>query len=144
MLNPTEEYKQKQRKFSMYQAKARKNPTPSESLVKDSLDRLGIKYVFQKGFLRWKTLRLVDFYLPFPAMVCLEVDGGYHEQQADYDRYREGQIKNQRVGILTFVRITNEWVMSQKNLDEALKKLLPDPYSQNVAVSTNQSTGEQK
>ena len=86
----TEEFKEKQRKFSKYRQEAIDNPTRAEMMVKKSLDSIGAKYVFQKGFLREKTLRLVDFYFPFPNMTCLEVDGGYHTKQKKF----VGWVKN--------------------------------------------------
>lgn len=121
----TEEFKDKQRKFAKYRLAAISNPTEAEYLVKKALDNIGVKYVFQKGFLREKTIRLVDFYFPSPNMVCLEVDGGYHKAQLEYDKYREVMVKRQRKNNLTFVRITNEWVFEQKNLLDSLILLLP-------------------
>ena len=114
----------KQRKLSAYQKEARKNPTKAESLVLEALLSTGLKFVFQKGFLRDNTIRLVDFYFPGKDMTCLEVDGKYHDGQKDYDDYRESRIKGQRKRQLRFVRVTNEWVFEQKNLASSLKKIL--------------------
>jgi very-short-patch-repair endonuclease len=119
-----DEFKANARKFARFQAQARENPTQAELAVKAALDRLHVKYVFQKGFLRDRTLRLVDFYFPSPLMVCLEVDGGYHENQRGYDAYRESRIAKQRKNKLSFVRVTNDWVFAQNDLPTALERLL--------------------
>lgn len=123
----TDEYKDKQRRLAKYQAEARKKPTAAEAIVKSALDNIGINYVFQKGFLRGKTIRLVDFYFPGKYRICLEVDGEYHDLQKDYDDYRERKIIEQRKFPLRFVRVPNSWVfeMSGKNmLEDALKSLI--------------------
>ncbi len=106
------ELAEKQRKLAKYQKRMRDNPTPAEAKVKKCLDALGCKYVFQKGFLRDKTVRIVDFWFPSPVLTALEIDGKYHEQQADYDRYREGRIALQRKKGVRFVRMKNEHVLS--------------------------------
>jgi len=112
------------RKFSLYQARMRANPTKGESAVKSALDNLGIRYTFQKGFLRGKTLRIVDFYITKPKRICIEVDGKYHEKQREYDAYREREIKSQRNSPTRFLRITNEWALEQVDLPTALNELL--------------------
>jgi very-short-patch-repair endonuclease len=112
-----------QRKFSKYQAKLRTEPTKAELLVKDALEDLNLRFVFQKGFLRGKTTRIVDFYFP-GLSVCLEVDGGYHELQKDKDACREAEICAQRKHPLRFIRITNDWVFKQQDLKAALWVLL--------------------
>ena len=117
------EHREKQRLLAKYQKEAKRNPTKAEQLVKDALDHLGIRYRFQKGFIRDKTIRMVDFYLTKPG-ICLEVDGKYHEAQKSYDDYREGRIKSQRKREIRFVRVTNEWVFAQKNLPTELMRLL--------------------
>lgn len=122
-----EGYKSRQRKFSDYQKRMRDNPTPAEQAVKQALDKLKVEYTFQKGFLRDKTTRLVDFYIMnsrFGHRICLEIDGKYHEGQRQYDAYRESRIMAQRKTPTRFVRLTNEWVLSRPNLAKALEKAL--------------------
>ena len=115
---------EKQRKFAKYRLSAIANPTKAEAMVKLALESLGLKFRFQKGFLRDNTIRLVDFYIS-KFGICLEVDGKYHELQKEYDQYREGRIKSQRKKKeLIFVRVTNEWVFEQENLAESLSKVI--------------------
>ena len=123
-LKSGDDFKVLQRKFAAYQARMRANPTRAEFAVKCALDTLGIRYVFQKGFLRGKTLRIVDFYISKPVMLCIEVDGKYHEHQVSYDAYREREIKLQRRKDVRFVRVTNEWVFSQSDLAASIRSVL--------------------
>lgn len=120
----SKKYLENQRKLSKFQTEMRKNPTEAEILVKKSLEKIGVKFVFQKGFLREKTLRIVDFYIFSKPRICLEIDGKYHDNQVDYDSYREKMIKKQRKKEIIFIRLTNEWVMDQKNLVKKLSDLL--------------------
>jgi very-short-patch-repair endonuclease len=118
----------KQRRLAAYQARAKRNPTKAEALVLEALEKAGAVFRFQKGFLRDDTIRLVDFYFTLGGRrsVCLEIDGGYHNDQKEYDAYREGRIKSQRSeGNLTFVRVTNEWVFDQPDLAESIRALIP-------------------
>ena len=117
-------YKDKQRTLAHNQVNLRCNPTAAELAVKSALEILGIKFVFQKGFLRRETVRIVDFYLPSPNLICIEVDGKYHENQQSYDRYREKEIQAQRKGKIRFIRLTNEWVFQQNNLCQSLRDVL--------------------
>jgi hypothetical protein len=37
-----------------------------------------IHYMFQKGFIQGKYYCIVDFYLPKPYNICIEIDGKYN------------------------------------------------------------------
>lgn len=137
-----EEHKEKQRKFSKYSDQMKTNPTPAELAVKAALDELGIQYRFQKGFLRMKTLRIVDFYVKLPrpggrSRIALEIDGKHHEyhDQMEYDIYRESELRAQRKTI-RIVRVMNEWVFAQKNLPKALGKVLNAVRDQKGQIPT--------
>lgn len=110
--------RERQSNAARYQTRMRRNPTKAEQAVKAALDVIGVKYYWQKMFLREKTARIVDFYIS-KMQLCIEVDGKYHEKQKSYDDYREEQLKKQRRN-LKFLRVTNEWVLSQNNLPAAL------------------------
>lgn len=88
--------------------------TLSESRVEQLLKEIGEDYIPQKGFLNGSTHYIVDFYLPRPRELCIEVDGGYHANpsQTEYDRQRDMFLSLIRG--LKVVRITNYAVASMK------------------------------
>ena len=53
---------------------------------------------------------LVDFYLPRPYKLCVEVDGGYHERHKSYDADRDEYLTRQRH--LRVARFTNAEVLA--------------------------------
>jgi len=114
--------KDKQRTFSLRYEQLVANATPAELAVKRALDSLGIRYKFQKGFLKGSTVRLVDFWVRSPYRLILEIDGPCHSPARD--QYREQQIQAQRVHKPKFIRVTNDWVFEQPDLPAALKSLL--------------------
>jgi leucyl-tRNA synthetase len=116
--------------MAKYKNAAKKAPTKAEAAVLGALTKAGAVFRFQKGFLRDDTIRLVDFCFSLAdrRVICLEIDGGYHNdpKQKRYDDYREGRIAAQRKeGRVEFVRVTNEWVFEQKDLIESLRRLIP-------------------
>ncbi len=84
----------------------RSEPTPSELHIMGLLKELGERYVFEKGVFTNRTFFLVDFYLPKPRKLCLEIDGGYHKLQLHYDTVRDNFLRNERK--MEVLRITNE------------------------------------
>ena len=68
----------KQKTLYSRQESLKINATNSEITFKNKLDLLGIRYLFQKGFISGNGYYFVDFYLPKPYKVCVEIDGGYH------------------------------------------------------------------
>jgi very-short-patch-repair endonuclease len=44
---------------------------------------------------------VLDFYCP-TAELAIEVDGPLHDQQAGYDRWRDGQLARQGIQVLRF------------------------------------------
>jgi very-short-patch-repair endonuclease len=82
--------------------------TKAELYVKDLLDSIGEDYCFQKGFCTSNKHFIVDFYFKRRKKLCLEVDGGYHDdsEQMAYDSRRDyflSAIRGFRVK-----RITND------------------------------------
>jgi very-short-patch-repair endonuclease len=82
-----------------------KKMTPSEKLFADRLEESGIRYLFQKGFFIGDSFRIVDFYLPKPYKLAIEIDGDYHRNTKLYDEYKDTMLKDR--GIKT-IRILNE------------------------------------
>ncbi len=80
-----------------------KRMTPAELHVKALLEALPVKFTPQKCFSTEKSFFIVDFYLPAPVRLCLEIDGGYHEAQEEFDAWRTRllTLRNVRVARLT-------------------------------------------
>lgn len=103
----------------------RENATPAEINLKAMLDLCGIKYIFQKGFIQGNGYYVVDFYLPKPRKIVIEVDGNSHDGREEYDKRKDDYLKKRKFKI---VRITNQ---------EVLKKI---PRSKEASLSSICST----
>ncbi len=101
----------KQQRNASYRNELIKNPTKAELIFKARLDSFGIRYLFQKGFIQGNYHCIVDFYLPKPHRLCIEIDGGYHDSDKQIVRDREKEIylmgRKMRV-----IRVKNEDVKS--------------------------------
>ena len=71
----------KQRTLFTRQQKLRSNPTKAEQHFITLLDKANINYIFQKAFIAGKNYVIVDFYLPKPNRICIEIDGEYHNTE---------------------------------------------------------------
>lgn len=86
-------------------------PTEAELVLMAELRKGKIKFVFQKGFISGDFYCIVDFYLPKPHKLVIEVDGGYHatpeQKRKDWarDKYLTGRG-------LRVVRFTNQQVLN--------------------------------
>jgi very-short-patch-repair endonuclease len=80
--------------------------------------------MFQKGFFVGNNFCIVDFYLPKPYRICIEIDGGYHstKKQAERDKNRTYYLEQQRG--FKVVRINNDDVLSltKESLIEKLNR----------------------
>ena len=93
------------------------NATPSELRMRKLLEKLGVFYQFQKGFIAGGVMYIVDFYLPHPYKLVIEVDGGYHQEpiqqfkDAKRDAYFQWRgfnvlrIRNEEVATLTKIQL---------------------------------------
>lgn len=105
-IKPTIE--EKQAKCSIRKLALEKRATKSELIFKQKLDNLGVNYLFQKGFIAKDYFCIVDFYLPRPHKLCIEIDGGYHNtpEQILKDERRTRYLQcSRRFKVL---RLTNE------------------------------------
>lgn len=86
----------------------RENPTPSEVIFLNRLKEARINFIFQKGFIEGNYYCIVDFYLPRPNKIVVEIDGGYHNDalQVFKDNNRDRYLKEYRG--FEVVRIKNE------------------------------------
>jgi very-short-patch-repair endonuclease len=97
--------KEKQRLLSKYQLNMKRKPTPSESLFESLLIELGLKYKAQKGFFAGhKSFIILDFWLPRPYRVGIEIDGLYHNypEVVLKDAAKEAYLKKRRFHLIRF------------------------------------------
>lgn len=65
--------------------------TKEELYVKELLNSIKEDFCFQKGFFTYNKHFIVDFYFKRRKKLCLEIDGGYHDnpEQMAYDCRRD-------------------------------------------------------
>ena len=80
----------------------RENATKAELYFKSLLDQTTIKYIFQKAFIQGDAYVIVDFYLPKPYKLCIEIDGEYHdsESQKQKDQWKDRYLKSRKLKII--------------------------------------------
>ena len=81
----TEEIKKKQKTLGSRKKRLIKNATSSELKIKELLEELKIRSIFQKGFIKGNYYCIVDFYIP-KLKLCIEVDGEYHNNPEQVKR----------------------------------------------------------
>jgi very-short-patch-repair endonuclease len=101
-----------------FSRKLRNNSTPGEILL---WKRLRAGNMMNYTFNRQKPLKryIVDFYCK-PLNLVIEVDGGYHEEEAQRIKDHERQEVLEEMG-LNFLRFTDKEV--RKNIDNVLKTI---------------------
>jgi very-short-patch-repair endonuclease len=117
-----EEQKLRQDRNNKFRKILISRPTKAELAFKDILDELKIRYLFQKGFFKGKYHCIVDFYIPSPFKVCIEIDGEYHHSP---DIVRKDRMKNyylEEFRGFKVLRFNNSEVLSNK--DEVIKKII--------------------
>ena len=85
-----------------------KNQTNSELFFQGILDGFAIKYLPQKGFIAGSGFYIVDFYLPKPFKICIEIDGEIHNtvQCKGKDMRKDAYLTKERE--FKVVRIKNK------------------------------------
>jgi very-short-patch-repair endonuclease len=89
-------------------SRLKRTMTPSERIFEEKLKKLGYDYKPQKGFIARGYFCIVDFYIPRPYRLCIEIDGGYHNtwkqrvKDSDKDYYLTATRK------FKVLRLTNE------------------------------------
>lgn len=115
------DYRHKQRRNSYFRRDLKKNATPQELSVKTFLESEGIRFEFQRGFLK-PFHRIVDFYIGKPHRLIIEVDGGYHTSPEIIrsDMRKDETARGRKMQTL---RITNEQVESGAFREMILRQL---------------------
>jgi very-short-patch-repair endonuclease len=66
--------------FQRFRSRLLKNKTKAELRFESLLIELGLKFKVQKGLLdKSKTFAILDYYLPKPYRLAIELDGKYHD-----------------------------------------------------------------
>lgn len=114
-------FKEKQQTLFARLKERRSNRTQAELYVQSLLSELPYKFIPEKGFIQGDYYCFVDFYLPKPLKVCLEVDGGYHntDKQKARDKRKTKYLEKRGFKV---VRITNEQAFGLT--PSSLKKLI--------------------
>lgn len=94
-----------QSRNSKYRLQLKKKATKQELIFKEYLGELGIKFIFQKGFLK-PFHRIADFYIKKYRLI-VEIDGPYHQDTVEKDFYKDEVWRKLRFRTL---RILNEQV----------------------------------
>jgi len=97
------------------------NATKHEKTMKELLEKMGVMFQFQKGFLAGGVMYIADFYLPRPYMTVIEIDGDSHStiEQQRRDAKRNLYWKSRDMKVL---RITN--VEVETMTAEDLRKMI--------------------
>lgn len=100
-------FKQKQQTLFKRLEERRNNRTSSELYIQSLLSKLPYKFIPEKGFIKGDYYCFVDFYLPKPLKVCLEIDGGYHNttKQQARDKRKTKYLESRGFRV---IRLTNE------------------------------------
>lgn len=109
-MKPT--FKEKQKTLFKRQSCLRLMPTQSELLFKQRLEKRNIKFIFQKCFINKDYYCIVDFYLPKPNKIAIEIDGKYHNTHTQIykDNYKDKYLTEIRD--FKVIRIKNEDVLT--------------------------------
>ena len=105
-------YYEVSKRNSKYVKTLRGNATLAEKRMQGILDELDLRYMFQKGFFASGFHCIVDFYIPKPYKLCIEINGSAHDDSsARYrDAAKERYLVNKRG--FNFLSVTNEEVFS--------------------------------
>lgn len=119
--------REKQKRLASYQRANRRNQnTEAVQKVAKQLEELGLRAIREKGFMTPVSFYLVDFYIPKPYKLCIEVDGPYHKDRQWYDQQKYLYLTQTRG--FRILRIENH-----KVLDPAFSvaELLPRIHARN-------------
>lgn len=113
----------------LFRKKLKFNQTPAEKKFKEFLLEHKIQFVFQKPFTRFHSFGFMDFFIK-NSNLCIEIDGGYHNNPIQREKDAKRQKDIEKKGILV-IRFTNEEILNNKidlsNVKETiLERWIPD------------------
>jgi very-short-patch-repair endonuclease len=116
-----------------FASRMRRRPTSSEERMWDALKHRnfeGIKFLRQHPLMYDRIGNDVryfipDFYCPSLKLV-IEIDGGIHDQQREYDAWRQAILEKKGLKV---IRFRNEELNDLNNVLEKIKTFIPIPPS---------------
>jgi very-short-patch-repair endonuclease len=111
----------KQKLCAQRRALLKEGATKSEKRFMRLLDSLSISYIFQKGFIKEPGFYIVDFYLPSPLRICVEIDGQIHDRPEIKSRDCRKDFYLTKIRGFHVKRIKNEYI---PNLPSDKEKLI--------------------
>lgn len=134
--------KEKQRLASKRQRELRDNMTLAEKALQLKLKKIPIKFISQKCFYAGDYFCIVDFYIPKPFKICIEVDGGYHDTGEQKERDDRKELYLMRDRGFRVLRLTNELAMSIKTeeLAEIIYSFMKQSYDKRVTKEQELTT----
>lgn len=116
----------------LYKARElRKNPTKAETFFWEKVRKkrfMGLRfnrqYILPYSDELNKTKNYIVDFLCFEKKIVIELDGGIHKSQKEYDETREGDIKNMGYRIIRFKNedVLYNWKIVQKRLEQFCKQ----------------------
>ena len=105
----------------MRKRQLKRGMTRHECLIQDLLRSMDIAFSAQHGFINESTIYIVDFFLPDPLNLIIEVDGGSHDsaKQRKRDAVRDGFFLENELRV---IRITNHEASTMTS--NALRRLI--------------------
>ena len=115
-----EEHKQSiLQKIEKYQPQNKEDWTPAEKKFSEALISMGILHDREKPIPCGRTVYFADFFLRCPLYLVIEIDGGIHKSQMEYDANRDDEIRKM-TGWDVF-RFNNEEIMNSEDHPEKWK-----------------------
>lgn len=119
-----EKLAERQKAAAKYKKELRKKATKFE---KKAFSKLQLSYpttVFQKEFLRNGRFYIVDFYIPSPHGVIIEIDGAHHYkgEQRKYDKVRDEYLRSQGFIVIRISNSSVDYIDFETLIETAKKK----------------------
>ena len=113
-------------KYILYRARElRKNPTEAEAFFWEKVRKrrfMGLRfnrqYILPYSDELNKNKHYIADFLCFEKKIIVEIDGGIHNSQKEYDLIREQDLKNMGFDVIRFTNedVSNNWVSVNKRL----------------------------
>jgi very-short-patch-repair endonuclease len=102
------------------------------------LDEIKVPYIKEKSFTKRDRIYVVDFFIPKPYLIAIEVDGGYHKlpKQVELDKERSEFL--QVYYKIHTIRIKNEEILQKPEIVKSqLRTKLRNPSSNISSITSN-------
>ena len=118
--------------------KRKQRTTEAESALSSILVNIGVPYIKEKSFVKRDKIYVVDFFIPKPYLIAIEVDGGYHKlpKQVELDKERSEFLRiHYKVHT---IRIRNEEILQKPEIVKSqLRTKLRNPSSSISSITSN-------